>query len=273
VNFTAPTGFGNYVFFGGANFSSPGSVITMAPGRYIYAGVQGSENTVFHMTNGVTVQDQTPLVSGNMVPNTDSGEIFVFTDQNYTGGDPASGWQRSLYVPADLLTAQTSGKIGQFVYGDVQLQTGTDSASLLDLHGLNPTAGATPDELKPYAPTVFWTDQGNSDILYNAKGNVLDSAACGGGGTLATPCPNTNTEVTMTGKDPSTLFDFQASPNTHIYGVLYQPRGDTLDFQGSGTMSTPIAIITGTLVMHGSPAIFQNIPSNPFIRRMVALVE
>jgi hypothetical protein len=155
----------------------------------------------------------------------------------------------------------------------------------LNLHGLNPSNPQTPTELQPFGPTVFWTDQGNSPILYDAYGNVLDSTSCGGGGSLNSPCANPDVgkvsagadEVTVTGNavsnPPSTLFNLQASPNFHLYGTMYQPRGDTLNFQGSGTVTNPLQIITGTLVMQGTPTILQPIPTNPLIKRMVALVE
>lgn len=267
VNFTNNgTGFGNYVFFGGVNLTGPGSVITAAPGQYIYAGVTGAQNTVFTMSNGVTFQDQTPLSGGNMVANTDAGELMVFTDQSYSGGVAADGTFRNLYVPPAL------SKLS-FQYGDVNIQMGNTSQSMLDLHGLNGNSANLPSDLIAFAPVVFWTDQGNSPILYDGAGNVQDATSCGGGGTLDTPCANTNPEVTMNGKDPSTQFQLQAAPGVHLYGVFYQPRGDTLIMQGSGSITTPMIIIAGSLDMGGSTSVIQPLTTNPLLRRMVALVE
>lgn len=269
INFAGgANGFANYVFFGGVNLTNPGSVMTMAPGQYIFAGVEGSNNSVFTMANGVTIQDQTPLVNGNMVANTDAGELLIFTDANYTGGLATAGTVRSLYIPPDLVTLQS-----KFVYGDVSIQTGNTAQSMLDLHGLNADSSSLPNDLIPFAPTVFWTDQGNSTIKYDQTGNIMDSIGCGGGGTLDTPCPNTNPEVTTTGQNPSTLFKLQATPGLHLYGVVYEPRGDTLDMQGSGSVNTPMVIVTGTLRMGGSPMVLQPLTNKPLIRKMVALVE
>jgi len=270
VNFTNNgTGFGNYVFFGGANLTNPGSVITTAPGRYIFAGANGTQGSVFSMSNGVTLQDQTPLDgTGNMVANTDAGEVFVFTDANYAGGVAADGTYRQLFVPSALNSIKSN-----LVYGDVSIQMGNTSQSMIDLHGLNGNSSAIPNELITFAPTVFWSDQGNTPVLYDGAGNIVDASSCGGGGTLDTPCANTNPEVTMTGANPSTQFTLQAVPGLHLYGVFYQPRGDTLIMQGSGSVSTPMILIAGSLKMGGGPTILQPLTNNGLLRKMVALVE
>jgi hypothetical protein len=259
VNFSSGSGnFGNYVFFGGVNTSGPGSVLTMAPGRYILAGVTGSHNSVYSQSNGVTVQDQTPMQGSNMVANTDAGELMVFTDANYPG----------LYVPPAL-----SSIASNFVYGDVNIQMGNTAQSQFNLHGLNATSADLPSELQTFAPTVLWQDQGNSTVKYDANGNIVDSAGCGGGGTLDTPCTNSNSEVTTNGKDPSVDMTLQATPGLKLYGVLYQPRGGALTMQGSGSVSTPMVIITGTLTMGGSPTILQPLTNTGLITKVVALVE
>jgi len=251
-----------------------GSVISMIPGRYIVAGVQNGGSSGVHlmnMDNAVTVTDQTPQVGGNTVANTDAGEVMVFTDANYTGGNAQDGF-RSLYIPSAISNALKS----TLVYGDVNIQMGNTAQSLMNLHGLNAnatTGAGLPSELTPYAPAVFWQDQGNSKVLYDQNGNIVDSSSCGGGGTLDTPCTNTSTEVTNTGKDATTLFNFQASPGLHMYGLVYQPRGASMNFQGSGGISTPMAIITGDLKMGGSPTVLQPLTTNQLIVKMAALVE
>jgi hypothetical protein len=65
----------------------------------------------------------------------------------------------------------------------------------------------------------------------------------------------------------------QAAPGLHLYGVLYQPRGATLDMQGSGSVTSPMIIITGTLRMGGSPTVLQPLTNSPLLTRMAALVE
>ena len=87
VNFVSTGGFGNYVFFGGASFPSTQTTVTFGPGRYVLAGALPS-NPIFSTSNGVVLQDQTPLVNGQSVQNSDAGEIFVFTDLNYPDLQP-----------------------------------------------------------------------------------------------------------------------------------------------------------------------------------------
>ena len=256
------TGFSNYVFFGGANMSGSGSVITLSPGEYVMAGVNqsgGGGNPLYQQSNAVTVQDQTPLVAGAMVANSDAGEVMVFTDQNYPG----------LYVPP-----VPSGLT--FDYGGVNIQMGNTSASQFNLHGSNVNSSDLPSDLAGFAPTVLWQDQQNSPVKYDANGKIVDDVSCGGGGTLDTPCVNGNPEVTTTASGsgtPTTLMQLQAAPGLHLYGVVYQPRGSTLDMQGSGAVTTPMVIITGTLVMGGSPTILQPLTNSPLLVRMAALVE
>jgi hypothetical protein len=258
------TGFSNYVFFGGMSAGNPGSVITMAPGRYVLAGQSGgNQNPLYTQSNGVTVQDETPLVAGNMVANSDAGEIMIFTDQNYPG----------LYVPPALSGLVSSNT---FEYGGVAVQMGNTSASQFNLHGLNVNSPDLPTELSTFAPTVLWQDQQNSPVKYDANGNIVDSTFCGGGGTLDSPCVNGNPEVTTTATGsgtPTTLWQLQAAPGLHLYGVVYQPRGATLDMQGSGSVTSPMVIITGTLRMGGSPTVLQPLTNSPLLVRMAALVE
>jgi hypothetical protein len=198
------------------------------------------------------------MQGSNMVANTDAGELMVFTDANYPG----------LYVPPAL-----SSIASNFVYGDVNIQMGNTAQSQFNLHGLNATSADLPSELQTFAPTVLWQDQGNSTVKYDANGNIVDSAGCGGGGTLDTPCTNSNSEVTTNGKDPSVDMTLQATPGLKLYGVLYQPRGGALTMQGSGSVSTPMVIITGTLTMGGSPTILQPLTNTGLITKVVALVE
>jgi hypothetical protein len=65
----------------------------------------------------------------------------------------------------------------------------------------------------------------------------------------------------------------QATPGLKLYGVLYQPRGAALTMQGSGSVSTPMVIITGTLTMGGSPTVLQPLTNTGLITKVVALVE
>jgi hypothetical protein len=69
------------------------------------------------------------------------------------------------------------------------------------------------------------------------------------------------------------MFTLQATPGLHLYGVLYQPRGSTLNMQGSGNVTTPMVIITGELKMGGSPTVLQPLGAAALAVEQVALVE
>ena len=64
------TGFGNYVFYGGLQFSG-GANATFAPGRYVLAGTRNN-NPIIEYATGVTLRDYS--VPGQQ--NSDAGEIF-----------------------------------------------------------------------------------------------------------------------------------------------------------------------------------------------------
>jgi len=247
VIFSSGTGaFGNYVFFGGLSFPSPQTVVTFQPGMYVVAGsLQG--NPVFYQHTGVTLQDKTPLDSnGQSQANTDAGELFVFTDANYPG----------LPVPKDVTRIQD-----RLQFGPVQIQMGNNDGSSVNLHGLNKFSDDLPIALKPFAPAVFWQDQRNSQVKYDANGNVDTSC-----GSLDSPCYNGDNSI-------SPKMSLQASPNLHLYGLIYQPRGAWMTFQGGGNMEAPLQIVTGFLQMTGNPNITLQRLSNPLTRRVAALIE
>jgi hypothetical protein len=242
-------GFGTFILYGGVQMKSPGSVITFAPGEYVLAGTKNN-NSLLEVDNGIQLLDNTSLdANGNITPNTDAGELFVFTDLRYPG----------LPVPSALNNVRN-----QLQYGNVDFQQGNTSQSAVVLHGLNVNSPQLPDSLKSFAPTVFWQDQKNSSVLYRADGTI-DTTSCGDGHTIDSPCANTDNTV-----DPD--FHLQAYPNFKLYGLIYQPRGANLDIQAHGTISTPLTIITGSLSLQGSPMVMQAL-TTPLQTRVVALVE
>jgi hypothetical protein len=87
------------------------------------------------------------------------------------------------------------------------------------------------------------------------------------GGSINSPCANPSAAKT------SPDINFQAHPNTWLYGMLYQPRGASLNFQGHGGLNSPMMIITGSISLQGSPMVLQPYPGNPLVRRQAALVE
>jgi len=248
LTFSSGTGgFGGYVFFGGLSFPSTHTVVTFHPGRYVVAGALPG-NPVFWQHTGVTLTDNTPLTAnGESQSNTDAGELFIFTDTNYPG----------LQVPSMVQAIQD-----QLQFGTVQVQMGNNDGSLVNLHGLNKLSDNLPSELKAFAPALFWQDQQNSQVVYKPDGTIDTSC----GGSLSKPCLNTDPRI-------APQMDLQAHPNLHLYGLLYQPRGAWMVFQGNGTLEAPMQIVTGFLSTTGSSTVTLTRLPNPFTRRVVALLE
>jgi Flp pilus assembly protein TadG len=246
------TGFGNYVFYGGLSFPRTHTTVTFYPGRYVLAGTQSGNDLISYHTQ-VTIQDQG--VAG--VQNTDGGEIFIFTDPNYPG---LSG----NYPPALSNAPSILNSLG---LSDVNLQAGNNPAIGINLHGLNVTNVNVPSDLKPFAPTVFWQDQRNSRVKYTSTGNI-DTTSCGTGHSLDNPCTNSN--MTSSSAPGMTL---QAHPNTQIYGLVYQPRGSWVAFQGSGSITSPSVFITGALGLQGGASLQLLNSRDALKKRIVVLIE
>jgi hypothetical protein len=236
--------FGNYVIFGGIQGN-----VNFGPGRYIYAGATGGTTLNW---NSVSIQDQTPLdPSGNATAPLDAGEIFVLTDSKYPG----------LQIPTALLNAPAV--LNGLAQGNVVIKSGNSSQWGIDLHGLNPTDPAVPAELKPFAPTLLWQDQANTTIKYNSDGSIDTSC-----GDLDSPCLNSKLK-----NSDSTWWTFDSRPNIHMWGSLYQPRGAGISFEGHGTFTAPVQLVTGYISMQGGPTlVFQRLPTG-LRRRVVALIE
>jgi len=246
VKFSAGAGgFGNFVFFGGLNIGS--NAVTFHPGRYILAGTKTGK--ILELPNNAIMQDNTPLGSdGYSIPNTDAGEIFILTDAYYPG----------LQVPAAVQAIRE-----QLRFGEVYIQSGNKYE--MNLHGLNADHSALPEELKTFAPTVIWQDQRNSPIKYNSQGYV-DYTSCGSGHSLDNPCPNPDPTIR-----PGMIL--QASPKLQLYGLLYQPRGAGIEFQGNAHIRSPLQVISGSVSLQGGNTLeLMDIP-NPLRRRGAMLVE
>jgi len=237
--------FGDFVFFGGLNLGS--NTVTFSPGRYFLAGTR--TGTILSLPNNAVMQDNTPLTAGgDSVPNTDAGEIFVFTDANYPG----------LQVPGLLAPVRAA-----LDFGEIYTQSGNKFE--MNLHGLNSENGALPNELKTFAPTVFWQDQRNSTVKYNSDGSV-DYVTCGSGHSIDNPCTNNDPTV-----KPGMIL--QASPKLQLYGLIYQPRGAGIEFQGNAHIRSPLQVVTGSVSLQGGNTLEMQQLSNPLRRRIIALVE
>ena len=246
----AGTGFGNYVFYGGLNFPSSSTTVRFSPGRYVLAGTQ-SGNHLFTFHTGVYITDN----GAPATQNTDSGEIFIFTDPTYPGL-PGN------YPPA---LSGNASVLNSFGLSDVYLQAGNNVDIEINLHGLNITR--VTDDLKPFAPAVFWQDQRNSRVKYTSDGHI-DNTSCGTGHTIDNPC--TNSSMASSSKPGMTL---QAHPNMTLYGLVYQPRGAWVTLQGNGNIAAPTMFITGALSMQGGADLMSINPRDSLHKRQVLLIE
>ncbi len=245
-------GFCNYVFYGGLAPGVLGSV-TYSPGRYVFAGAQpiaGGPGLGLNVGVNSVIKDMTPLVGGAAGPNTDAGEIFIFTDSNYPG----------LTLPVDI---QKSGL--SFPQVQAGIQAGVNPT--ITLHGLNASNASLPAELKPFAPVLFWQDQSNTTLKYKSNG-WLD-LSCGG------PCANV---LSVPGSQQMVLSASQTAGHagTNLYGTIYGPRGSWLTILGllpGDTVAGPVQIISGSLQM----ALFSSLDlqplSTPVQRTITALIQ
>jgi Flp pilus assembly protein TadG len=244
------TGFGNYVFYGGLSFPSPNTTVTFYPGRYVLAGTQ-SGNHLFSFHTGVYITDNS--IAGQQ--NSDAGEIFIFTDPNYPG------------LSGNTPPAINNGMMSTFQFSDVYLQAGNNVDIEINLHGLNVDSVNVADNLKPFAPAVFWQDQRNSRIKYTSAGNI-DTTSCGSGHSLDNPCLNDSMTSSLT---PG--MNLQAHPNNTIYGLVYQPRGAWITLQGNGNIYAPTIFVSGSMSMQGGADLLMTNSRDSLKRRIVVLIE
>lgn len=241
-------GFGNYVLYGGLSVSHKATA-NFSPGRYVLAGVQ-SEDPILTYGNQAVLTDQGP--QGRQ--NSDAGEIFIFTDANYPG-------LAGNIPPA--ITPEIQASLG---FGPIELQTGNNAG--MNLHGLNRTHSQLPSDLQDFAPTVFWQDQRNSRVKYDSSGKV-DFTSCGGGGhDINNPCTNPDMADSNTPR-----IALQAHPDVYLYGLVYQPRGAWMSFQGHRSISSSVIFVSGALDMQGGAELTMLESRDELRRRVAALVE
>jgi hypothetical protein len=174
--------------------------------------------------------------------------MFIFTNSSYPG--------LASQIPAAVQPIASS-----LNFGDINLHTGTTFN--LNLHGLNRSNTSVPSELMPFAPDVFWQDQQNSKIKYKADGNVDTSC-----GSMDSPCLNSGMASSNT---PS--MTLQASPQTNLYGVVYQPRGSWITMQGSGGINSPAVFVTGAMSLQGSASLTMLNSRDQLLKKSVVLIE
>jgi hypothetical protein len=245
IRFSTGGAWGDYVFFGGFRNQSAGTEVTFDPGRYVFAGVKPTGNNpgaLFDVQVNMSIYDLTPT-NGR---NSDAGEIMIFADTNYPG----------LEIPSMVQPVA-----GQLQHGISGFQTGNNADIFVRMHGLNRDHPALPADLKDFAPVILWQDQANSVIEYTSRGYI--DTSCG-----QPECPNTGLV-----DDRSTELFFKASPNLHIYGTAYQPRGAFTSMVGGGGYSSPLQLIAGALMVHGNANVRLQELNNPLFIKIVSLVE
>jgi hypothetical protein len=246
------TGFGKYVFFGGITTQSAGTSVTFGPGQYVFAGAKSNNSApqpLFDIRVNMVVKD---LTTGYDAP-TDAGEIFVFTDANYRGGVDG---EIPLEIPSLVQEIKSELKFGMSGF-----QTGNTDATFINLHGLNREHPLLPPALKPFAPIIMWQDQSNSIVKYTPRGYI--DTSCG-----QPECPNT----ALINANSAELI-FQASPNLHMWGVSYQPRGSWTSMIGGGGYDAPLQLISGAIRVHANSNVHLRPLNLPLVRKVVGLVE
>jgi hypothetical protein len=162
-------------------------------------------------------------------------------------------------VPGDITGA---GITSSLKFGSVDIQMGNNSSSVVNLHGLNKGASNSPPaDLTNFAPVVWWQDQANTTIVYDANGNVVTS------------CGDINSPCTRSASGLSPDITLQAHPNLHMWGAIYQPRGSSMTFQGNGGISSPMMVITGSFSTQGGADLSLQDTGTYVARRIVSLIE
>jgi len=252
IRFGSGAAFDNFVFYGGLKNQSGGTVVQFDPGRYVLAGATPTGQNpkpLFDVQVNMTVKDGTSAI-GQAPPN--AGEIFIFTDPNYPG----------LEIPQALTEAPQV--LSNLKHGIAGFQTGNNAEIEINLHGLNRGDSSLPAELTPFSPVVLWQDQQNSVVKYTDQGYI--DTSCGNSASVG--CPNT-----ALNNAASTEMFFKASPNLHLWGVAYQPRGAFTSLVGGGGYDSPLQLIAGSLMVHGNSNVRLQEINVPLFVRKVALVE
>ena len=254
------TSFGGYIFFGGISNSGGGANLVFDPGVYVFAGVKpANSNTpgsVLDTSTGLNMSDYTTSTGSNTV---DAGELFIFTGANASGNFSYPGL-------ASQVPSAVAANASLFPMGTVNFHSG-NNATTINLHALNPQHSLIRGtSLETFGPSLLWQDQANSSVKYDANGRV-DYTSCGSGHSLDIPCTNTLS------KNSSPELDIQASPNIHLYGYLYQPRGAWTTLQGGGGYTGALKLITGALNVQGNANVDMLGLSSPITVTVVSLIE
>jgi hypothetical protein len=245
-------GFCNYTFFGGI-VTGALATTTFAPGRYVFAGAQplaGGPGVALTIGASAVIKDMTPLSAGQITPNTDAGEIFIFTSSQYPG----------LTLPVAI--SQSGLTLPQAQAG---LMAGVEPQ--ITLHGLNKNSPNLPASLLPYAPVLIWQDRANTTLKYTSNG-LLDTS-CGGICSNILSVPGSQEMILMASQN-------NGNPGTNLFGTIYGPRGSWLSILGvlpGDTVAGPLQIVSGALQMTLNASLNVNPLPNPPSRLIAGLIQ
>lgn len=251
-NTPACGGFCNYVFYGGM-ITGALSTSTFSAGRYVFAGAQavaGLPTVGLMIGANSVVKDATPLVSGQITQNTDAGEIFIFTDSNYSG----------LQVPSAITSA---GLTLPQVQAGIQGGPGFS----VTLHGLNGSNSNVPSDLQTFSPVLFWQDQANTTLSYKPDGSL--DMSCGSVCTHILSVPGSQQMIIGASQ-------VGGQPGVNLYGTIYSPRAAWITLLGllpGDTIRGPVQLITGSLQTAINTTLDVTPLPNPMTRLSVSLIQ
>jgi Flp pilus assembly protein TadG len=237
--------FPSYFFYGGLNVGSTNA--TFGPGQYVAVGAQlngQSAGTVLNVNSGGTLQTD----SG--APGASSGDMFILTAPGYPG--------LATQINSSLQLTTVAGMLHQ---GNVNISGGATTNATLN--GVQ-KGGNTPSSLDPYNGILFWQDRRNSTVEYNADGTITQVPA------TATPA---QVAANLATPDSPGWIMGAAPKGMGFNGVIYQPRGAWVSFQGHGDTGGSYQLITGAIDMQGGGSITLTSPTIPFLKLVCALIE
>ena len=280
--------FPDYFFFGGLHIV--GATVSFGTGQYVLAGVSGqsTSSTDYSTTTNyyaLSISSDPKTGTGAVVTGgtgSDAGRLFINTATSPT----------SSYPGLDTVTAAVNAQLpagnqlptlyyGPAVIGAPQSSSTPDTTSTVTLYGLNsgstqvlPSAANSKGyTLNDFAPTLFWQDQGFSNVKYTSGGSIDTSC-----GSLDSPCTNSSPLPSAT---PFLLFDTRTPLNggqtpLNMNGTVYQPRGSWARL-GKSTKMSAMQLISGAFdfSVSQSDLTWVSLPPLPQrrLQRAVALIE
>lgn len=260
--------FADFIFPGGIDIAGANTKVDFGPGRYVFAGAKpksnGSPSPLFNISSNAVVTDNSPY---NVKP-ANGGELIIFAGKNYPGVQAAI--QNPCQTCGGNLTDHgLLGELQSMDFGTSGIKGGEKPGVEINLHGLNADAANVPAELAPYKSIVMWQDRDNSVYKYDDATNDYQPEPATGCDSLAgNPACETGINDAA-----STELQIGASPDLHLWGVVYQPRGAFTTMIGGGGYDGPLQLVTGALHIQGNAQLDLGILSDPLKIKTIALIE